>query len=197
MTTKKPKTPQDEKLQSHDVDLFEILNAIDKKDYTYYTSLTPEQQKKVALYVLLHWTSQVKGNSALQSYMVRSVDYNANTHFFNEQVQKHPSLCWMMLCASSPGLGKQFHQWIPSLSGKVSKFEEVPKEKEVRDYYEKLYPSTSSTHIYAMGEAFVTMQKKKVYLATNYPTMKRSDIELLAEMITDEEIEEFERAKGN
>ena len=173
------------------------MNAIDKKDYGYYDSLTPEQQKKVALYVLLHWTSQVKGNAALQSYMVRSTDYNANTHFFNEYVQKHPKLQWMMLCASSPGLGKQFHQWIPHLSGKISRFEEVPKEKEIRDYYEKIYPEMSSTHIYAISDKFVSLQKKKVYLAEQYPSMKRSDIEILAEMITDEEIKEFERAKGN
>jgi len=106
MATKK--TPVEEKFEKQELDLFEVLSALDKKDYGYYDRLSDEQQKKFVPFMMTHWMSQIKANGGLQAYYVRSVDYHANQHLFNEYVQKHPKLQWQMLCASSPGLGKQF-----------------------------------------------------------------------------------------
>lgn len=196
MATKKS-TPVDEKFEKQDFDLFKALEALDRKDYNYLDNLTEEQRKKFVPYMMTHWMSAVKDNGGIQGYYVRSVDYYANRHLFNEQVQKHPKLQWMMLCASSPGLGKKFHQWIPHLSAKVTTLKEVPKEKEVRDYYTKIYPKASEANLYAISEAFVTEQKKKVYLAKKFPNLKQVDIELLAQLVTDDDIKQYERDSGN
>ena len=119
MATKKS-TPVDEKFEAQDFNLFDSLTAMDKKDYGYYDRLTEEQQKKFVPYMMTHWMSAIKGSGDVQGYYLRSVDYHANKYLFNEHVQKHPKLQWYMLCASSPGLGKQFHQWIPHLGSKVT-----------------------------------------------------------------------------
>jgi hypothetical protein len=102
-----------------------------------------------------------------------------------------------MLCASSPDLGKQFHQWVPHLSSKIASLKEVPKEKEIRDYFTKIYPSASEANLYAVAETFVTEQKKKVYLAEQFPNLKHEDIETLANLITDDDIRKYERDRGN
>ena len=102
-----------------------------------------------------------------------------------------------MLCASSPGLGKQFHQWIPHMSTKASELKETPKPKDLRDYYQKIYPKASEANLYAISEAFVEEHKKKVYLAKVYPNLKISDIELLSQMITDDDIKQYEKDRGN
>lgn len=141
--------------------------------------------------------SCVKDNGGVQGYYVLSTEYAANKHLFNEFVQKHPKLQWMMLCAASPGLGKKFHQWLPHLSRASSELRETPKLKEVKDYYAKIYPKADSESISAIGEAFVTEHKKKVYLAKKFPSLKISDIELLSQLVTDEEISEYERDLGN
>ena len=196
MATKK-QTPTDEKFEKQDFDLFEALTALDKKDYSYIDKLTEEQQKKFVPYMMTHWMSAVKSSGDIQGYYVRSVDYYANQHLFNEQVQKHPKLQWLMLCASSPGLGKQFHQWIPHLSSKVTQLKETPKEKDVKEYYKKIYPKVSDSDISMISEAFVNEHKKKVYLAKKFPNLKQTDIELLAQLVTDEDIKQYERDYGN
>lgn len=197
-TTKKAtKVNADEKLPNQDVNLFEILEALDKKDYNYYSRLTPEQQKKVAMYILPHWMSGVKANSAIQAYYLQSIEYHANKHFLNEYVSKHPTLQWQMLCASSPGLGKQFHQWIPNISVKVATLKEVPKAKDIRDYYAKVYPSASSEDLTAIGDAFVDEHKKKVYLANKFPDLKQTDIETLSKFVTQDQIDQYEKDHGN
>ena len=195
MATKK--TPVEEKFEKQDFDLFDALIALDKKYYGYIDRLTEEQQRKFVPYMMTHWMSQIKANSGLQAYYVRSVDYHANQHLFNENVQKHPKLQWLMLCASSPGLGKQFHQWIPHLSTKVSQLKETPKEKDVKDYFGKVYPKTDDGSLQEISKEFVNEHKKKTYLAKQYPDLKYTDIELLSSLVTEEDIRRYEEDRGN
>jgi hypothetical protein len=197
MATKKAQVPKEEKFEGQDFELFEALTALDKKDYDYFDKLTEEQQKKFVPYMMTHWMSAVKASGDIQGYYLRSIDYNANKHLFNEYVQKHPKLQWLMLCAASPGLGKQFHQWIPHLSTKTSELKETPKPKELRDYYQKIYPKASEANLYTISEAFVEEHKKKVYLAKIYPNLKINDIEMLSQMITDNDIKQYETDRGN
>ena len=102
-----------------------------------------------------------------------------------------------MLCASSPGMGKQFHPWIPQIKEKVSLLKEPAQLKDVKEYYKKIYPKVSDDDITEVSKAYVTEQKKKCYLATVYPEMKIADIETLSQVVTDEEIEQYERDRGN
>jgi hypothetical protein len=196
MATKSKASP-DEKFDKQELDLFEVLAALDKKDYNYFDKLSEEQQKKFVPYMMTHWMSQIKSNAGLQGYYVRSVDYHANQHLFNETVYKHPKLQWLMLCASSPGLGKQFHQWVPHLSDRISKLKEPAKNKEVKDYFKKIYPKVDDSDINELSDAFVSQQNKKVYLSKQYPDLKYSDIEILCELVTDEDIKKYEEDRGN
>lgn len=187
----------DEKFDKIDFDLFDALAAIDRKDYSYYDRLTVEQQKKFVPFMMLHWVSAVKGAGNLQSYYLQSVNHHANMYLFNENVQKHPKLAWLMLCASSPGIGKQFHQWIPHIKDRVSKLKEHAKSKDIKEYYKKIYPRANVSDIDDMTETFVAKHKRKMYIAERFSDMKLDEIELLSEIISDEDIEEYERSLGN
>jgi hypothetical protein len=197
MATKKPAVPKDEKFEKQDIDLFEVLAALDRKDYDYYDKLSYEQQKKIVPYMLTRWISAIKGDAGLQRYYVMSAEQHVNKHLFNEHVYKHPKLQWQMLCATSPGLGKQFHQYIPEIRMKVSKLQDSPTTKEIKDYYTKIYPKADSSDIDDVAKAFVQEHKRKKYFATVYPHLKLEDIELLNTIVTDEQIEQYERDRGN
>lgn len=186
--------PVDEKFEKQDFDLFEALTALDKKDYGYIDRLTEDQQKKFVPYMLTHWMSSVKTNSEIQGYYLMSTEYHANKHLFNEFVQKHPKLQWYMLCASSPGFGKQFHQWIPHLSSKITQLKETVKEKDIRDYFSKIYPKQP---VDELASVFVATHNKKRYLANKFPNLKQEDIDTLSELITDEDILQYEKDNGN
>lgn len=184
------KKPADEKLQNTDFDLFEALSAIDRKDYGYWDKLTPEQQSKFVPYMMLQWVSTVKANPTLQGYYLRSVDYHANLHMFNENVQTHPKLQWLMLCASSPGRGKQMHQWIPQLGNKVAQLKEDAKLKDIKEYLGKIYKNTDEATIAAVAKDWVDSQKRSVYLAQQCPHLKLDDIATLNAITSDQEIQQ-------
>lgn len=197
MATKKPQLAKDEKFEKVDVDLFEVLAAMDRKDYDFYDKLTDEQKKKIVPFMLTHWMSAIKGSDGLARYYVMSTNEYANKYLFAEFVQKHPKLQWMMLCSASPGLGKQFHQWIPHIRDRVIKYKEAATLKEIKDYYAKIYPKTDAESITEVSKAYVAEQKRKMYLGQVYPNMKISDLETLNQLVTDEDIEQYERDRGN
>jgi hypothetical protein len=197
MATKK-NTPTDEKLEKQDFPLFDALNALDRKDYAWFDTLSEEQQRKFVAFMMIKYMSYLKGSSALSAYYVMSTDSNANKYFFNEYVSKHPKLQWLMLCASSPGKGKQFHPWIPQIKEKVSLLREPAKTADIKEYFKKIYPSSvSEDDLKELAGAYVEEHKRKMYLATKFPSMKICDIELLSQLVTDDEIEEYEKDFGN
>ena len=193
----KNSTPKDEKFEKTDIDLFDVLAAMDKKDYGYYDKLTEEQKKKFVPYMMVLWMSCIKGAEGIARYYVMSTNEYANKYLFNENVQKHPKLQWLMLCSASPGLGKQFHQWIPHIKEKVSKLKEPAKLKDVKDYYGKIYPKTDDRTLQEFSEAFVKDNKRKIYLSEKFPNLKIEDIEILNQIVTEKDIEEYERENGN
>jgi hypothetical protein len=197
MATRKAAVPVDEKFVDQDLDLFEVLAALDRKDYDYYDRLSPEQQKKFVPFMLVKWMSAIKGSDGASRYYVMSTNEYANKYLFNEYVQKHPKLQWQMLCAASPGIGKQFHQWIPQIKEKVSLLREPAVQKDVKEYYKKIYPKVSDSDITEISKAFVSDQRRKMYFASVFPYMKIEDIEVLSELVTDEEIEQYEKDRGN
>lgn len=192
----KQKTPKDEKFEKQDFNIFEALEAVDKKNYGYYDSLSPEQKKKFSPYMLILWTSAVSSPKFQREYLT-STNIIANRYLFNENVMKHPKLQWMMLCASSPGMGKQYHQWIPHIRERVSKLQDDLKSDEIKDYYAKIYPNVDKDLINEISSMYIKVHKKKRYLAKQFPNMKLDEIDLLNELVTDDEIEKYQKESGD
>ena len=53
MATRKASVPKDEQLEKQDFPLFDAIAALDRKDYTFYDKLPPEQQKKFTSFMLV------------------------------------------------------------------------------------------------------------------------------------------------
>lgn len=171
-------------------DLFKCLDALDSKDYEYYDRIDAEERRTISPYILLMWISLLKNNGNISEYYVLSAN-NVNYNFLNENVNKHPKLQWLMLCAVSPGLGKQYRKWIPQLSKKFANLEEPLKMKDAVEYLKKMDITDKET-----AKELVLKQNREQYLAVNYPYMKLADIKTLGKLITDEEINSYERDKG-
>jgi hypothetical protein len=102
------------------------LYALDHKNHNYYDNLSDEDKKKFSGYLMLRYASSVKGASELEAYYLIAANKRTNLHFWS--LSKHPKLQWLICTTASPGIGIQFHQWIPfkkkeaSSSNKALKF---------------------------------------------------------------------------
>ena len=191
------KVNSENKLDNTKLDLFKTLAALDKKDYGYYDRLTEEQKKEFNPYMLVQWLSSVKANSEVQGYYVLSTEYHANKYLFNEHVYANPKLQWLMLCAASPNIGQYYHEYISQISTSVSQLKKVPDKKDMKEFFKKLYPKAVEETLTELSDTFVTEHKRKVYLAKTFPDLKINDIEILSKLITDNDIEQYERDSGN
>lgn len=196
MATKKSTVSTDEKFTNQDFDLFKAIDAVDAKNYQYFSNLTDEQKKKFVPYMLCHWVSSVKKDGDIGRYYVMSADANANKYLFNDAVQNHPELQWLMLCATSPGIGKQYHSWIPHLNRKISTLQEPAVKKDVKDYFSKVFKGTD-LQLTQLAEAYIDTQRHEHRLAQMYPNMKLEDIKILSGIVTAEDVKRYETESGN
>jgi hypothetical protein len=201
MAAKKPKELKEDTLEKNDINLFEVIAAIDNKDYGYYDKLTDEQKKKIVPHMLIQWISALQGNKDLQASYLKRVEYHANKHFYNYMIasKEHDNtkLQWLMLCAASPRAGKVYHKYIPKISERVSLLKENATVSDIKKYYQKIYPNANENAIDEVSKEFVFQQKKKVVLGKIYPALKIDEIELLSTIVTDDDIKQYERDSGN
>lgn len=186
----KKKTSPDEKLTGHDFNLWDALEAVDRKDYGWWDRLTAEQQRKFSPYMMLLWTSSVQSDADLEDYYLRSVDLAANKYFLTDVIADQPGLQWLLLCAASPGMGKQRHQWIPHLHVNKAKFKDTISKGDAVDWFEKI------GHSSADAEKWCVWHRRAVKLANLFPHLHHQNIATLADITTDEEIENYLRELG-
>lgn len=196
MATKGRTVDKDEKWERTELPLFDALAAIDRKDYDWWNTLTAEQQRRFVPYMLVQWASTLKNSGQLSQYYLRSTDYYANMHLFNEVVGGHPQLQWLMLCAASPGLGKQFHAWAGSPNPKVARLESKASQKDATEWAQSTAPRADSESQRELADAWLQHQHRGVYIAQQWSDLKLDDIEVLNTILSDEEIEQYRRDSG-
>ena len=179
--------------------IFDLLTAIDNKDYKYYDKLSEENKhkSKVSYYMLLKWITSVSNNSQVLSYYISSVDYYANKHGLDETISKHPELQWLMLCAASPKIGRVHRKWISQIPENISFLKEEATLKKITKYFSSEYGiKENDSALVELSKDYVKEQNKKYFLAKEYNMLKLEDIEVLNNILTNEEIEQYKKDSG-
>lgn len=125
------------------ISLESVLPAIDRKDTDWFDNLNPAQQKKFSSWLYMRYASNVKGDSDLARYYLLAVNQRVNRKF--SDLKGHSKLQYLLMTTTSPGMGKQFHQFIaPPKLGKTNK-------KQI-NLLEKLFPMANSQELELMAE---------------------------------------------
>lgn len=91
------------------LDIFRTLEAIDRKDKSYYANLTEDEKKGFAPPVVMRWLSGVSDKSGLSEYYTVMTNEIVNIGFW--ELSKHPELQYLLMTLVGCGK-KQGHQWI-------------------------------------------------------------------------------------
>ena len=89
------------------------MRAFDRKDRGFYDSLTEEEQRKFAPFLMIRWGSAVEASREMEEYYVTATNERLNRHFFSINTARHKKLQWLMATSVSPDLGTHRHPWIP------------------------------------------------------------------------------------
>ena len=88
------------------------MRAFDRKDRAFYDSLSEEEQRKFAPFLMIRWGSAVEAAHEMQEYYVIATNERLNRHFFSINTARHKKLQWLMATSVSPDLGTHRHPWI-------------------------------------------------------------------------------------
>lgn len=105
--------------------LSRVLTALDRKDRNFYKNLPDNEKKEVQPYVLMRYLSSSKGSLELQEWYLRATNEYVNKGYWNLSSTDHKELQWLLLTTVSPGMGTQYHEWIPMKKDKKNKKLEV------------------------------------------------------------------------
>ena len=119
------------------------MAVFDRKDRTFYDSLTVDERKKFSNFLMIRYGSSVQGVRDLQEFYLISTNERLNKHFFT--INRHPKLQWLCATTVSPGMGTQRHAWI------------APKKKEpgagsVKKQLSELFPHLKDDEREVMAE---------------------------------------------
>jgi hypothetical protein len=128
------------------VDKLSINNEMavfDRKDRTFYDSLTADERKKFSNFLMIRYGSSVQGGRDLQEFYLISTNERLNKHFFT--INRHPKLQWLCATTVSPGMGTQRHTWI------------APKKKEpgagsIKKQLSELFPHLKDDELEVLAE---------------------------------------------
>lgn len=84
------------KKKQYKIDLFEVLNKINKEDYQYFDKLTEEERKELSPYVLQRWLFGAQENEFL--HVILTNQY-MNPYTFN--LQSHKLLLYKLACTAN------------------------------------------------------------------------------------------------
>lgn len=96
--------------KTYKLDLASVLQAIDRRDLSFYSGLSDEEKKAYAPLVLMRYMSSLTDQNRNSPYAILATNDLVNIGFWN--LSKHPELQHMLLCLAGLG-GKQYRPWLP------------------------------------------------------------------------------------
>lgn len=120
--------------KKYGLDVFRLLEALDKRDFNFYKNLSDDEKKSFAGIVAMRWMSSVTGPKSFQEYHIIAVNEVANKHFWNSALANHPELQYLLLARAGTGQ-KMRHEWIKGPSNKSN--------TKVYEFLKRVYPTAN------------------------------------------------------
>jgi hypothetical protein len=73
------------------IDLKSMLGAVDRRNKEFYSQLSDEQKKEFSPFMVMRWTSSIKGSKQLQEHYLELTNEFLNKDF--SVLYKHKELC--------------------------------------------------------------------------------------------------------
>ena len=96
------------------IPLKEILGAMDRRDFNWYSNLDDEKKKQFSSWLFLRYASSAKGKDKDEVLL----NTNEIVNKYYKDLYKHEDLIWKLFCLTSTGKN-QFHEYIKPPNSRI------------------------------------------------------------------------------
>jgi hypothetical protein len=145
------------------LDIKRELNAVDRKNYTFYENLTDEEQKAFSPYVLMRYTSNVQGDKDTQEWFIEMTNDMVNKNHWDLS-KNHKALLWKLFAATGAG-EPCYHPYLAS--GKKEKVNKIGK------LLAELYPAMKINEIKMLAKMMTPKDKEELFEKMGFDKKQR------------------------
>lgn len=149
------------------LDIKRELSAVDLKNYDFYDSLTPEEQKEFSPYVLMRFTASVQGDQDIQEWFLEMTNEMVNKNHWDLS-KNHKALLWKLYAATGVGV-KCFHPYLAA--GKKEKANKIEK------LLVELYPAMKMNEIKMLAAMMDKKDREELFDKMGFDKKQRKEYE--------------------
>ena len=150
------------------LDIKRELNAVDQKNYDFYTNLTDEERKAFSPYILMRYTASVQmPDRDIQEWYLEMTNEMVNKNHWDLS-KHHKALLWKLFAATGTGVNC-YHPYLAA--GKKEKANKIEK------LLCELHPAMKMSDIKLMGSMMTKKDKEELFDNMGFDKKQRKEYE--------------------
>lgn len=149
------------------LDIKRELNAVDRKNYDFYTNLTDEEKKAFSPYILMRYTSNVQGDRDIQEWFLEMTNECVNKHHWILS-KNHKNLLWKLFAATGAGVNCYHPYLAAGKKEKTDKFERLLME---------LHPTMKIEDIKLQAKLMTKEDREELFDSLGFDKKQRKEYE--------------------
>lgn len=149
------------------LDIKRELNAVNSKNYDFYSNLTDEEKKSFAPYVLMRYVSNPRSISEVQEYFLERTNDLVNKNHWDLS-KNHKALLWKLYAAIGTGDRVDYQFFAAGKKEKANKIEKLLAE---------LHPAMKLSDIKLMAKLMTDEDKTQLFDKMGFDKKQRKEYE--------------------
>ena len=148
------------------LDIKRELNAVDRKDYDFYSNLTDDEKKAFSPYILMRYTSNVEARDVQEDFLVRTNEFVNKNHW--DLSKNHKALLWKLFAGVGIGINT-YHPYLKA-PGKE-------KANKIEKLLAELYPAMKMAEIKMMAKMMTKKDVEALFDSMGFDKKQRKEYE--------------------
>ena len=147
------------------LDIKRELEAVDLRNYDFYSKLTDQERKEFSPYILMRYVSNAQGDPDIQEWFVEMTNELVNKNHWDLS-KDHKALLWKLFAACGAGV-KTYHPYLAA--GKKEKANKIEK------LLAELYPSMKMSDIKLQAKLMTKQEKEELFDKMGFDKKQRKE----------------------
>ena len=149
------------------LDIKKELTAVDLRNYNFYDNLTADEKKSFSPFILMRYTSNVKGDHDIQEWYLERTNELVNKHHWVLS-KHHKALLWKLFAGVGVGT-RMYHQYLAA--GKKEKAQKIER------LIAELYPAMKMNEIKLLSGMMTKEDIKELFDKMGFDKKQRKEYE--------------------